>query len=134
MDSLGSHKEKNEESKVKTIVIFSRALDFCYSLLMLFQDRFQVTMTTDEELLDNLVCRTHVDLVIVDASPSHRMQEYIRLIKRVRPNLPIILLYVYRSENQRLEQIIKEYVDAVFYKPIDIAEVTKRVNELVTKN
>ncbi len=133
-NSLTSKKEISKEDKLKTIVIFSRTLDFCYSLLMFFQDMYQVTITTNEELLSTLVRTLDVDLIIVDAAPSQKMAEYFRLIKLACPDLPIILLYVYRSENQRLEQSIKEYVDAVFYKPMDIAEVTKRVNELVTKN
>ena len=133
MEDFVSPKEIDKKGTLKTIVIFSHNLDFSYSLFMFFQDKYEVTLTTNKELLIDLVRSSEIDLLIADTSPSEKVEELFRSIKQYSSNLPIILLYVYRIESQRLEKNIKKYVDAVFYKPIDLEEVTRRINELVMR-
>jgi CheY-like chemotaxis protein len=132
--SGGESKGNGNKKHLKSIVLYSSDVDFCISFMLLFQDRYNVTTTSDVEMLTLAVEQHHPDLVIADAVPNERMAHRFDQIKQDYPHLPIILFYVSRLENLALKENIVKYVDAMFSKPIDISEVTKRINELVMKN
>ncbi|MFI5252608.1 MAG: hypothetical protein ACHQQQ_09295 [Bacteroidota bacterium] len=127
-------KGKGDRSTLKSIVLYSSDVDFCISFMLLFQDRYNVMTTSDVEMLTLAVEQYHPDLVIADAVPNERMTHRFDQIKHEHPNLPIILFYVSRLEHPMLKENIVKYVDAMFSKPIDIPEVTRRINELVMRN
>jgi len=57
----------------RSILIYSPDLNFCFSLSMLFQDRYNVITTTNPECLETFADHYAADLVIVDAVPSEKM-------------------------------------------------------------
>ncbi len=116
----------------KTIILYSPDLNFCFSLSMLFQDRFNVITTTNLGMLDHLVADYSADLVLVDAVPSQKLIERVECLRGLSPKLPIILLYVYNSRETVLDRAIREHVDSVFYKPLEIAPISRRIEELLT--
>jgi DNA-binding response OmpR family regulator len=116
----------------KTIILYSPDLNFCFSLSMLFQDRFNVITTTNLGMLDRLVADYSADLVLVDAVPSQKLIERVEGLRSVSPKLPIILLYVYNSKETNLDRAIREHVDSVFYKPLEVAPISRRIEELLT--
>jgi DNA-binding response OmpR family regulator len=116
----------------KTIILYSPDLNFCFSLSMLFQDRFNVITTTNLGMLDRLVADYSADLVLVDAVPSQKLIERVEGLRSVSPTLPIILLYVYNSKETNLDRAIREHVDSVFYKPLEVAPISRRIEELLT--
>ncbi len=115
----------------KTIILYSPDLNFCFSLSMLFQDRFNVITTTNLGMLDRLVADYSADLVVVDAVPSEKLIERTQGLRSVNPKLPIILLYVYNSKETNLDKAIREHVDSVFYKPLEIGPISRRIEELL---
>jgi len=119
------------ESK-KTIILYSPDLNFCFSLSMLFQDRFNVITTTNLGMLDRLVADYSADLVVVDAVPSEKLIGRIEGLRSLSPKLPIILLYVYNSREVNLDKAIRDHVDSVFYKPLEIAPISRRIEELLS--
>ena len=121
-------------STMKSIVLYSSDVDFCISFMLLFQDRYKVMTTSDIDMLTLVVDQYHPDLVIADAVANERMATRFGQIKHANPDLPIILFYVSRLENQALKDNILKDVDAMFSKPIDITEVTRTINDLVSKN
>lgn len=126
----GSPEGESAESK-KTILLYSPDLNFCFSLSMLFQDRFNVITTTNVGMLDRLVADYSADLTLVDAVPSEKLIERIQGLRSINPRLPIILLYVYNSKEMHLDRTIRAHVDSVFYKPLEIALVSRRIEELL---
>lgn len=116
----------------KTIILYSPDLNFCFSLSMLFQDRFNVITTTNLGMLDRLVLDYSADLALVDAVPSPKLIERLEGMRSLSPKLPIILLYVYNSKEMNLDRSIREHVDSVFYKPLEIAPISRRIEELLT--
>jgi DNA-binding response OmpR family regulator len=116
----------------KTIILYSPDLNFCFSLSMVFQDRFNVITTTNLGMLDRLVADYSADLVLVDAVPSQKLIERAEGLRALNPKLPIILLYVYNSRETALDRAIREHVDSVFYKPLEIAPISRRIEELLT--
>ncbi len=119
-----------EEGK-KTILIYSPDLNFCFSLSMLFQDRYNVVTTTSIGMLETFIGHYSANLLIVDASPSEKILTQLRALKQVRNDMPIIMLYVFSMKESLLDQVVRHEVDSVFYKPFDLSAVSKRINELL---
>jgi len=119
-----------DENK-KSIIIYSPDLNFCFSLSMVFQDRYNVITTTNMGMLEKFVAIYSADLVIVDAVPSEMLIKRIDGLKGSKLDLPIIILYVYNAKDVSLDRVVREHVDSVFYKPFEISAVSKRINELL---
>ena len=115
----------------KTILIYSPDLNLCFSLSMLFQDRYNVITTTNLAMIVTFGANYSADLVIVDAVPSEKVIERLGGLKDLKHQLPVIMLYVYNSRDVGLDKIVRDRVDSVFYKPFDIAAVSKRIEELL---
>lgn len=121
-----------EDGKKKNILIYSPDLNFCFSLSMLFQDRYNVSTTTNLSMLETFVANYSADLLIVDSVPSPRIMERLRTLRSLSRRLPIIMLYVYNGKEVHLDQDARENVDAVFYKPFEVNVVSKRIEELLS--
>lgn len=119
------------DAKKKTILIYSPDLNFCFSLSMLFQDKYNVVTTTNSGLLEPFVKQYAADLVIVDAVPTPSIIQKLDSLKMFDHHLPVIILYVYGPRETMLDSDIRSHVDSVFYKPFDIADVAKRIDELL---
>lgn len=119
------------DERKKTILIYSPDLNFCFSLSILFQDRFSVITTTNADMLETFVAHYSADLVIVDAAPSDDIIEKLDALKRLNKSLPILVLYVYSPKEVQLDRMIRGHVDSVFYKPFDVSAVSKRIEELL---
>ena len=119
-----------DENK-KTILIYSPDLNFCLSLSMLFQDRYNVITTTTPGTLDSFAQQYVADLVIVDAVPSTKMIERLDSLKELNQQLPIIMLYVYSAKDVQLDMSIRSHVDSVFYKPFELTPFSQRIDELL---
>ena len=119
------------DEKKKTIIIYSPDLNFCFSLSMVFQDRYNVITTTNLGMLEKFVAIYSADLVIVDAVPSDKLIERIDVLKGSTGTLPVIVLYVYSGRDVALDRAIRTHVDSVFYKPFEINAISKRIDELL---
>lgn len=119
------------DGKKRTIIIYSPDLNFCFSLSMLFQDRYNVITTTNLGMLEQFVGSYSADLVMIDAVPSEKIIERLDNLKRAKQNLPVIILYVYKSRDVGLDRTIRQHVDSVFYKPFEISAISERINELL---
>ena len=115
----------------KTILIYSSDLNFCFSLSMLFQDRYNVITTTNAMMLETFVTHYAANLMIVDAAPSSKIIDTLQRVKDFNRQLPVIMLYVYNSKEQALDRTVRNEVDAVFYKPFDLSAMSKRIDELL---
>jgi DNA-binding NtrC family response regulator len=120
-----------EEGK-RTILIYSPDLNFCFSLSMLFQDRYNVITTTSIGSLDKFVSDYSADLVLIDAVPSEKLLQRIEALKQLKADLPLIMLYVYNGKDVRLDQNLRKQVAAVFYKPFEVAAVSQKIQEILT--
>lgn len=126
-----NHERLPAEQGKKTILLYSPDLNFCFSLSMLFQDRYNVLTTTSLGSLDSLVAEHHPDLVMVDAVPSEHMIARLDSLRTHMRHLTIIVLYVYNSRDVALDREIRGHVDSVFYKPFEISAVSQRISELL---
>jgi DNA-binding response OmpR family regulator len=102
----------------------------CYSLLMYLQDKFNVTTTTDIEIVQSLISGSGFDVILLDSEPSLQIEEICRTLKATRNNVPVILTYVYQNQIKDRDSKIRPYVSSVFYKPFDLNEVTRELSAL----
>lgn len=119
-----------DENK-KSIIIYSPDLNFCFSLSMVFQDRYNVITTTNLGMLEKFVAIYSADLVIVDAVPTEKLIGRIDGLRGTNRRLPVIILYVYSAKDVTLDRAVRGHVDSVFYKPFEISAVSKRIDELL---
>ncbi len=119
------------DEKKKTILIYSPDMNFCFSLSMLFQDRYNVITTTNLGMLEKFLATHTIDLVMIDAVPSEKMVERLGALKELNQNLPIIMSYVYSAKDVNLDQAIRQRVDSVFYKPFEVNTVSRRIDDLL---
>lgn len=120
------------DEKKKTILIYSPDLNFCFSLSMLFQNKFNVITTTNPSTLESFVMHYSANLLIVDASPSTKMLQQLHALKELNSDIPVIMLYVYSAKELLLDRDVRQEVDSVFYKPFDLTAVSKRINDLLS--
>lgn len=134
---MSAHRSRPEPGRAavdehkKTIVLCSPDLNFCLSLSMLFQDRYNVVTTSDLETLLKSVPSFPADLVLVDAGPSERTLRQIEDLKRLRAHISIIMLYVYSAKDGDLDRVVRKEVDSIFYKPFEIGTVSQRIDDLL---
>ena len=130
VDKTRSDTTTVDESK-KTILIYSPDLNFCFSLSMLFQDRYNVITMTSAAMLEELVTNYAASLLIVDAPPTDKLIQLLHNVKELNKQFPVIMLYVYSPKEAHLDRAARAEVDSVFYKPFDLAAMSKRINELL---
>ena len=115
----------------KSILIYSPDLSICFSLSSFLQDRFNVLTTSDPELLRSLATIQSTALVIIDDEPSSAMIERLRQLRKDTQDLPLLMFYVYGPGNLQLDKSAREHVNTVFYKPINVHEITSKIEELI---
>ncbi len=123
----GSHGAKDEQ---QAIVLYSPDMDYCMSLRLLFQDRYNMITTTDVNMLVTIVNAFQPDLVIIDALPTERMRRRVELMKRANAAMRVMFFYTQRFADSDVHEFLRTSVDAVFSKPVDLAEITERIREL----
>ena len=121
-----------KESERKTILIFSPDLNLCFSLSSLFQDRYHAVTTTNIATFERLATCFGADLAIVDEVPSDFLIGRLDALGAGCPKIPVIMLYVYSGRDVALDRAIRTRVDSVFYKPVEISVVSKRIDEILT--
>lgn len=115
----------------KTILIFSPDLNLCFSLSILFQDRYHVVTTTNIATFERLATCFGADLAIVDDVPSDCLIRRLEVLGSGHPGIPVIMLYVYNGKDVALDRAIRTRVDSVFYKPVEVSLVSKRIDEIL---
>lgn len=123
---------QSEYSKTKKQIIFySHDFNIGYSFLMYLQNVYQVTITTDINVLKNIIYTVDVDLLIFDAEPTEKMELFFEELKLKKPEIPVILTYVYKAQIKELDSRLRKSVNSVFYKPYDLNEVTRKLTALM---
>jgi DNA-binding response OmpR family regulator len=117
---------------MKKIIFYSPDFTLNLSLLMYLQSKYNITTTTDIQDLKAICSSFKCDLIILDSQPSDDMERLCKEIKLFKPEIPIILLYVFDNKFKSFDQSIRKYVDSIFYKPFDLDNVSQKLSLLTT--
>lgn len=101
---------------------------------MYLHDKYDVTSSTDMNVLKSLTRRSDFDLLILDAEPGSEIEKLCKEIKNTSPGLKIILTYVYNSKMNDADIRIRNCVSTIFYKPFDLSEVSKSLKQIVSNS
>ena len=119
---------------MKKVLFYSPDFSLCYSLLIYLQDKYNVTSSTDFNVLSSLAENSDFDLFIIDSEPNPKLEKLCSDIKKSSPNLKIVLTYVYSKKNSDAENRIRDYISTVFYKPFDLTDITKTIPDIITES
>jgi DNA-binding response OmpR family regulator len=121
----------NPKTARKSIVLYSPDADFCVSLQLLLQNRYDITTTSDVDMIVMLAKAFKADMLIVDGSPSRSMVGRFGAIKRDRPPTVIMMFSHGHPQPDHAFDPLGGTIDAMFAKPIDIDEMVDRIHELI---
>jgi len=116
---------------MKNILFHSVDFSLCYSFLMLLEDKFRVTTSTNLDKIPKIADSCKFEALIIDAEPNKKVQNIILHIKKNNPDLQIIMTYVFSPKLNEYENNLRNVISAVFYKPYDLNEVANKLNSIV---
>lgn len=104
------------------------------ALIPLLGKTYQVCMPSSrEEVLDHLRCK-ETDLLIVDVkTPVVKTLHLIQEAKNVRPDLAVIVMYIYFDQMQDVEHLLRKVADVCIRKPFDNYEVILKAIQQLEK-
>ena len=118
---------------MKKVLFYSPDFSLCYSLLVYLQDRYDVTSSTDINVLKSLSRDSYFDLLVIDSEPDGNVEELCSQIKSSNPNLKIILTYVYDKKMNLAENRVKKIISGILYKPFDLSEFAKFLPSVISE-
>ncbi len=130
LGSVGSNIEPEDKDK-KTILLYSPDMDFCMSFRLLYQDHYHLITTTDPKFLTPSVRVLRPDLFVADTQPTELTWHCLLQLKSFHQCMRIILLYVEPRKVSAMPEYIPSFIDVALHKPLDIAELSSRIDELL---
>ncbi len=114
------------------ILILDDDEDFNNLLTDIFsQSSYDVTSLRDPEEALEVYRSTPFDLIVTDQKmPGMSGEEFIRAVKRLDPDVPVIMVSGY-LDNDTIRDLIREGVGGVFLKPLNVFSLLKRTAALL---
>ncbi len=98
---------------------------------MYLQESYSVTATTNLKAIGAFTGSSDFDLIILDDAPNKEILELCRDLKVMKPDVPVIITYVFDKQTKDIEPSLRPYVTSIFYKPYDLNEVTMKMASLM---
>ncbi|HAV12330.1 MAG TPA: hypothetical protein DCX06_02375 [Opitutae bacterium] len=117
-----------------SVLILDDDSDF-NSLLTDIFEQADYTVTPMEDPVEAVVVfrDNHFDLVVTDHKmPRMSGAEYMKVIKQIKPEVPVIMVSGY-LENDTIRELISDGVGGVFLKPLNIFSLLERTAELIVE-
>jgi len=118
---------------MKKVLFYSPDFSLCYSLLVYLQDKYNVTSSTDLNMLKSLSQKSDFDLLVIDSEPDPKVEQLCSEIKNINPDLKIVLTYVYDKKMNIAENRVKKIISGILYKPFDLTEFAKFLPSIITE-
>lgn len=117
-----------------SVLILDDDADFNSLLTDIFEQAdYIVTSMTDPVEAFDVFLETDYDLVVTDHKmPEMTGAEFMKKIKEIRPEVPVIMVSGY-LENDTIRELISEGVGGVFLKPLNIFSLLERTSELISE-
>ncbi|MGB0415869.1 MAG: sigma-54-dependent transcriptional regulator [Coraliomargarita sp.] len=118
-----------------TVLILDDDTDFNSLLTDIFEQAdYVVTSLEDPIEAVEVFSENHYDLVVTDYKmPEMTGAEFMKEIKQVRPEIPVIMVSGF-LENDTIRDLIGEGVGGVFLKPLNIFSLLERTSELIEES
>jgi len=115
-----------------SVLILDDDADFNSLLTDIFEQAdYIITSLTDPIEAVDVFRDTDYDLVVTDHKmPEMTGAEFMKVIKKMKPEVPVIMVSGY-LENDTIRELISEGVGGVFLKPLNIFSLLERTAELI---
>ena len=87
--------------------------------------------TTNISAIEELALGSGADVAIVDESPSECLLSRLENLRDGSAKIPVIMLYVYNARYMALDRAFRTHVASVYYKPVEVSLLSKRIDELL---
>jgi DNA-binding NtrC family response regulator len=124
----------DEALKQPLVLVVDDDSEQCANLWDLLRDHgFRVGIAHDVRTATDLLRENAFDVVLIDMRlPDGDGADVFRSIPQLEPRARTILITGYRAETAAtLESLMKEGVDAICYKPLDIADLFAKLQRLI---
>jgi DNA-binding NtrC family response regulator len=115
------------------ILVVDDDQELCETVLDLLQERgYRVTWACDAREANKRLSDQDFQVVLIDMKlPAGDGSQVLLQVKQSNPNAGTVLITGYRSEMEtQIRQALKEGANAVCYKPFDVPQLLKTVEEL----
>jgi len=116
---------------MKRVIIYSPDFSLCYSLLVYLQSRYKLVVTTDFEMLNSFSFDSKNDVLFLDHDLDSQLIKTCENLKNRYTEIPIFLTYVYTKKASHSENMIKSFVNEIFYKPFDLNEISIKLTDIL---
>jgi len=129
-----SRLSNRKEVTRKRIVILSSDTTLGLSLSLFFENVYNVVSTSEGEVVENALGSNMIDLLIVDVGPFDTdLLNLVGSIRKKNSELPVIVMYVYQDKIRKLEDTLRSQVNMIFYKPVDLSQVSNEIRVLLAR-
>ena len=106
----------------------------CATLIPLLREKYQVCMASSREEVLLCLRRKETDLLIVDTkTPVVKTLHLIQEARNIRPDLAVIVMYIYFDQIQDMEHLLRKVADICIRKPFDNYEVILKAIQQLEK-
>jgi DNA-binding NtrC family response regulator len=118
--------------KRSTILIYTGDGDLAKSLTLLLQDQYGVHSTSNLTKAVDIVERRGMDLFIADLGLSLEAgSKALEQMRKMKPEMPIIVFCPYQLRNSNIERQIREQVDFYFHVPVNVEDIVHAIATLL---
>ncbi len=122
-------KTKDRGMPRKSIVICEKDVELRKSLALALEQEFDIHEVSDIFEATEYVDSENSDALILDLDmKSSDNLKSIKDFKENHPDTSIVTLYVYSGYSKQEHSIIRDFSDAVLFKPVDITHILDIVN------
>ncbi|HAV22977.1 MAG: hypothetical protein A2X67_07470 [Ignavibacteria bacterium GWA2_55_11] len=116
----------------KRVLIFSPDADLARTLVLILEERFQITRETSVSALETTLGRERPDLVLVDLFTfSEDVRRVLELLRLKAADVPLVILRGYRPLQKDVNADIETMGSIVFYKPVDVDLVSQAIENIL---
>ena len=120
--------------KMKNILIAESDPDMCADLTTFLGEKYRVCVANSREEVLDCLSRKETDLLIVDVKvPVVKTLHLIQEAKNIRPELAVIVMYIYFDRIQDVEYLLRKVSDVCIRKPFDNYEVILKAIQQLEK-
>ena len=119
---------------MKKVLIAGDDPDMDTALVSLLGEKYQVCMAGSREEVLDCLRRKETNLLIGDVkTPVVKTLHLIQEAKNIRPDLAVIVMYIYFDQIQDVEHLLRKVADVCIRKPFDNYEVILKAIQQLEK-
>lgn len=123
-----------DQMRKQRVLFLSADQTLCESIALYLSEWYTASCVRSFENLEAQLREHGATLLLLDVSLSHEVVDRIKKIKESYPHVLIIITSIYSRATAPLENDLRPFVDRWFYKPFDLDEVKKSVDQLVASS